>query len=289
MSNQKSNKKKSKVVISERRRFMSLMAQSVGVTALGGLVWTGYLEEAKAAPLILRPPGAMPESDFLKMCIKCGQCAEACKNRDSNPDQTKQKSTLIMARPGDSMPVGTPFFIPAQIPCYMCTDIPCVPVCPTGALDESLVSTMQELNKKEELDISKARMGLAVVDEESCVAFWGIQCDACYRACPLLGEAIVLEYRRNPRTGKHAFLIPVVDSDKCTGCGLCEYACITKKPAIYILPHEVAQGEVGDHYIKGWETKDESRLDNVSTETTTKTDRSSKKPADYLNEGISYE
>ena len=289
MSNQESNKKKSKVVISERRRFISLMAQSVGITALGGLVWTGYVEEAKAAPLILRPPGAMPEDDFLKMCIKCGQCAQACKNRDSNPDQTKQKSTLIMARPGDSMPIGTPFFIPTKVPCYMCTDIPCVPVCPTGALDESLVSTMQELSKTKELDINKAKMGLAVVDEESCVAFWGIQCDACYRACPLLGEAIVLEFRRNSRTGKHAYLIPVVDSHKCTGCGLCEYACITKKPAIYVLPHEVAQGEAGDHYIKGWDKKDESRLEGVSTDTTTKTDRSSKKPVDYLDEGISYE
>ena len=289
MSNQESKKKKSKVVISERRRFISLMAQSVGITALGGLVWTGYVEEAKAAPLILRPPGAVPEDDFLKMCIKCGQCAEACKNRDSNPDHTKQKSTLIMARPGDNMPIGTPFFIPTQVPCYMCTDIPCVPVCPTGALDEGLVSIIPEGKKESELDITQAEMGLAVIDEESCVAFWGIQCDACYRACPLLGEAIFLEHRRNPRTGKHAYLIPVVDTDKCTGCGLCEYACITEKPAIYVLPNEVAQGKVGDHYIKGWDTGDEGRLEDISADTTTRTDRSSKKPADYLNEGISYE
>jgi ferredoxin-type protein NapG len=265
------------------------MAQSVGITALGGLVWTGYVEEAKAAPLILRPPGAVSEDDFLKMCIKCGQCAEACKNRDSNPDQTHQKSTLQMARPGDHMPIGTPFFTPRDIPCYMCTDIPCVPVCPTGALDEGLVSIIPEGKKESELDINSAVMGLAVLDEESCVAFWGIQCDACHRACPLLDEAITLEFRRNSRTGKHAYMIPVVHSDICTGCGLCEYACITKKPAIYVLPNKVAQGEVGDHYIKGWDEKDESRLEGVSTDTTTRTDRSSKKPADYLNEGISYE
>ncbi|MCH9813381.1 MAG: ferredoxin-type protein NapG [Epsilonproteobacteria bacterium] len=287
LSNHESKTKKSKVKISERRRFISLMAQSVGVTALGGLMWTGYLEEAKAAPLILRPPGAVPESDFLNMCIKCGQCAEACKNRDSNPDLTHQKSTLVMARPGDGMPIGTPFFKPQDIPCYMCEDIPCVPVCPTGALDEELVSVMNENNK--ELDINKARMGLAVVDEESCVAFWGIQCDACHRACPLLDEAITLEYRRNERTGKHAYLIPVVHSDICTGCGLCEYACITKKPAIYVLPHKIAQGEVGGHYIKGWDKKDEQRLQDVSTDTSTRTERSKLKPADYLNEGISYE
>ena len=49
-------------------------------------------------------------------------------------------------------------------------------------------------------------MGIAVVDNQSCIAFWGIQCDACYRACPLMDEAITLEYGRNERTGKHAFL-----------------------------------------------------------------------------------
>jgi ferredoxin-type protein NapG len=288
LSDQESKDKKPKVKISERRRFISLMAQSVGIASLGGLVWTGYVEEAKAAPLILRPPGALPEMDFLNMCIKCGQCAEACKNRDSNPDRTNTKSTLKMAKAGSNMPVGTPFFIPTDVPCYMCTDIPCVPVCPTGALDEASVSS--EVDGKQELDINKSVMGLAVVDEESCVAFWGIQCDACHRACPLLDHAITLEYRRNPRTGKHAFLLPIVHSDVCTGCGLCEYACITKKPAIYVLPTKVAQGEVGGHYVKGWDEKDESRIKNISTEDlTTKTNRSSKKPADYLNEGVSYE
>ncbi len=55
--------------------------------------------------------------------------------------------------------------------------------------------------------------------------------DACHRACPLLDEAIKLVYDRNSRTGKHAFLKPVVNPDICTGCGLCEKACVTKKPA----------------------------------------------------------
>jgi ferredoxin-type protein NapG len=39
-------------------------------------------------------------------------------------------------------------------------------------------------------------MGVAVVDDSSCIAFWGIQCDACYRACPLLGEAIILNIQK---------------------------------------------------------------------------------------------
>jgi ferredoxin-type protein NapG len=267
-----SNLKSNKPVITERRKFISLMAQSIGLSALGGMIWTGYIEEAKAAPLILRPPGAKNEPDFLRMCIKCGQCAIAC-----------PYDTLHIAKPGDSKPLGTPFFIPREVPCYMCTDIPCVPVCPTGALDIDSVSNVVE--GKKVLDVNKSKMGLAVVDESSCIAFWGIQCDACYRACPLLDKAINLEYKRNSRTGKHAYLIPKVDSEFCTGCGLCEHACVTKKPAIFVLPKEIAQGELGDHYIKGWDKKDENRLKNVSENVTTKDKRSELAPQDYLNSG----
>jgi len=261
-----------KQVISDRRKFIVLMAQSIGLSALGGLIWTGYVQEAKSSPLILRPPGAKSEPEFLKMCIKCGQCAIAC-----------PYDTLRIAKPGDNKPMGTPYFIPRDIPCYMCTDIPCVPVCPTGALDEESVSSIKD--GKKVLDINKSRMGLAIVDESSCIAFWGIQCDACYRACPLLEKAIVLEHKRNERTGKHAYLIPRVNSEYCTGCGLCERACVTKKAAIYVLPLEIAKGEVGDYYIKGWDKKDENRLENVGENVTTKTKRSELTPQDYLNDG----
>lgn len=256
--------------ISDRRKFISLMAQSIGLSALGGMIWTGYVEEAKSAPLILRPPGARNELDFLRMCIKCGQCAEAC-----------PYDTLRIAKPGDKKPVGTPYFIPRDIPCYMCTDIPCVPVCPTQALDESSVSKIIEGEKV--LDIESSKMGVAVVDEESCIAFWGIQCDACYRACPVMDSAITLDYRRNTRTGKHAYLVPIVNSETCTGCGLCEHACVTKKAAIYVLPSEIAKGDLGDHYIKGWDKADEKRLEDVSTDVTTTTKRSELAPQDYLN------
>ena len=276
MSNQESkttkDNKKPKVEITERRRFIVLMAQSVGLSALGGLGWAGYVQEAKSAPLTLRPPGAVKESDFLKMCIKCGQCAEAC-----------PYDTLIIAKPGDNKPVGTPYFIARDIPCYMCEDIPCVPVCPTGALDVDSVSDVKD--GKKELEIRKAQMGMAIIDKHSCVAFWGIQCDACYRACPLLDKALKLEYKQNKRTGKHAYLLPVIDENVCTGCGLCEHACVTDKPAIYVLPREVALGKVGDYYIKGWDKKDEKRLEGISTDVTTKTKRSEKKAQDYLNSG----
>ena len=193
--------KKTPEVESERRKFILSMARIAGLFAFGGLVWSAYVDEATASRLLLRPPGAIKEKDFLKTCIKCGMCVEAC-----------PYDTLYLAKPGDNKPIGTPYFTARKVPCYMCDDIPCVPVCPSGALDINSVSTDGKLN------IDKARMGVAIIDQKNCIAFWGIQCDACYRACPILDKAIYLKYDKNERTGKHAFLKPVVDSDYCTGC-----------------------------------------------------------------------
>ena len=265
MSENRPEEKKKKQPLSDRRKFILGMARSVGLATLGGFMWSAYVDEVTASELLLRPPGAIKEKDFLKTCIKCGLCVEAC-----------PYDTLLLAKPGDNKPLGTPYFVPRDIPCYMCPDIPCVPVCPTGALDQSSVTT----NGK--LDINIADMGLAVVDEESCIAFWGIQCDACYRACPILGKAITIEYQQNTRTGKHAFMKPIVHSDACTGCGLCEKACVTEKPAIAILPREVAMGKAGDYYIKGWDKEDEKRLKDAK-EIKTTTEVSKQKASEKLN------
>ena len=254
--------------LSDRRKFILNMARGVGVATIGGFIWSAQVDEVTASPLTLRPPGALKEDDFLKTCIKCGLCVIACPYH-----------TLVLAKPGDNKPLGTPYFIPRDIPCYMCVSIPCVPVCPSGALDEKSVTT----NGK--LDITIADMGVAVVDHTNCVAFWGIQCDACYRACPLLGKAITIEYSKNERTGKHAFMKPVVQSDVCTGCGLCERACVTEKAAIFVLPREVALGRAGDHYIKGWDKNDEKRLEKASSKTTT-TEISKESAIDSLNDGL---
>ncbi|MEA3419945.1 MAG: ferredoxin-type protein NapG [Campylobacterota bacterium] len=277
-----------KVQISERRRFFTNIAQGAGLGIMGGLLWAGYAEKAKGSTLTLRPPAALAENDFLRTCIKCGLCAEACLHRDSNIDKETGKPrppTLQMAKAQDDATIGTPFFVPMDVPCYMCEDIPCVPVCPTGALDPALVT-----DEKGELDFRMMDMGIAVVDPNSCIAFWGIQCDACYRACPLLDEAIKLEYGRNERTGKHAFLKPVVVMDVCTGCGLCEKACVTEKAAIFMQPRELALGKPGDHYVKGWDKKDQERVaQQLDKDVTTHGKRSKKEAADYLNEGVSFE
>ena len=255
-----------------RRSFLISTVKSLGVATVGGLLWGGYIDNSKASSPILRPPAAVPEYRFLALCVKCGMCVEACPYH-----------ALVLASPGDHKPIGTPYFLPRERPCRMCRNIPCVPECPTGALDPSLVQERDE-NGTERFEINRARMGLAVVDRDTCIAYWGIQCDACYRACPLLDKAITLSYMRNDRTGMHALLVPVVHSDACTGCGLCEHACVTKKASIFVLPRQIAAGESDARYVKGWDTMDEQRIRGIPAEIVTKTERSEKAPLEYLNE-----
>lgn len=253
--------------MTSRREVLQKLFKGVAAAGTGGLLWGIAAKESTASDLVLRPPGALDKDKFLSACIKCGQCIEAC-----------PYDTLKLATPGKAASNGTPYFEPRKVPCYMCTNYPCTEACPSGALD------IKELVKAdgEEPSINNAKMGLAVVHKETCIAFWGIQCDACYRACPLINEAITLQVDQNQVTGKHANLKPIVNSNVCTGCGVCEQVCVTEKAAIKVLPRELATGKVGDHYIKSWESDDEQRIENIGTEGGK--DRDVESALDYLNE-----
>jgi ferredoxin-type protein NapG len=70
-------------------------------------------------------------------------------------------------------------------------------------------------------------------------------------------KAITLERMHNPRSDRHAMLLPTVHSDHCTGCGKCEKACVLPgESAIKVLPIKLAQGSKAEHYLRGWEEKD---------------------------------
>lgn len=222
----------SKIEAAARRQFLfdtAKLACGVGMLGLGvGL----YARQAKALPpTALRPPGALAENRFLGACIRCGMCVRDCPYH-----------ILDLATAGQDIATGTPYFTARSGPCEMCDDIPCVKACPTSALDHELK------------DIDKARMGLAVlVDHETCLNFLGLRCDVCYRVCPLIDKAITLEPQHNARTGKHTLFIPTVHSERCTGCGKCEKACVLESAAIRVLPRHLAQGAAGRHYRFGWE------------------------------------
>lgn len=220
-----------------RRRFLVDAATTACGVALFGVGLGFYARRVDALPTqAIRPPGALPEEDFLGACVRCGMCVRDC-----------PYDILFLGQLGDDVPTGTPYFIARTGPCEMCEDIPCVKACPTNALDHDLT------------DIKDSRMGLAVLaDHETCIAFLGLRCEVCFNVCPLRGEAITLELQHNERSGKHAFFIPVVHSEACTGCGLCERACILEEAAIKVFPHDLAKGELGKHYRLGWKEKEKA-------------------------------
>lgn len=227
----------SKPATFDRRRFLQSSAGALGGACVAGLGLGLFARQARALPAdAIRPPGALAEDDFLSACVRCGLCVRDC-----------PFDTLELARIGDPIATGTPYFTARKVPCEMCDDIPCVKACPTGALDHGLT------------DIGKARMGLAVlIDQETCLNFLGLRCDVCYRVCPVIDKAITLETRHNPRSDRHAMLLPTVHSDFCTGCGKCEKSCVLPVAAIKVLPHKLAQGAPAEHYRKGWEEREKA-------------------------------
>lgn len=196
-----------------RRKFIQTGLCAVGT---GGVVLALLNNNAKADDFVfIRPPGALEPDDFYAACINCGLCVEAC-----------PYDTLSLFDINKGKDAGTPYFVARDIPCEMCVDIPCVSACPTGALDPGLT------------DIRQAEMGVAVLtNPQRCNSYIGASyCDSCFRACPLEGEAISMQYGKTPMGG---MFMPVVDPDVCTGCGKCEAACIAEPQAISIIPKNV--------------------------------------------------
>lgn len=149
----------------------------------------------------IRPPGAVEESVFLALCDLCGKCWEACPH------------WAIRQVEGGGLEDGTPAIFPAKAPCYLCDPPECSRVCPKGALEP--------LRSRDEIKI-----GIAIVRKGLCLAYRGIDkgCDYCYDRCPLKDKAITFN------TG------PVVIEDACSGCGICEFFCVSNPKAITISP-----------------------------------------------------
>jgi MauM/NapG family ferredoxin protein len=157
------------------------------------------LSKVRAAGSDLRPPGAVAEEEFVKRCIKCNKCVQIC-----------PYDSILTTPISLEIDYGTPIVIPRDIPCYLC--MMCPPVCPTGALDNSIT------------DLEEVRMGLAVIDEEKCLPFHGVICRSCFERCPIYRKAITLRDE----------MYPVVHSEECVGCGICENVCPVEGAAIII-------------------------------------------------------
>ncbi len=170
----------------------------------------------RASPLLIRPPGALPEKMFLQKCIKCGECMKACPTNALQP-------ALTEAGPEG---IWTPVLVPKIGYCeYFCSL--CSQVCPTGAIRELTIEEKTQL-----------KIGLAWVDKNRCIPYdLGTPCIVCEEHCPTSPKAIKLVKIevKLPDGNIKTPVAPVIDTDLCIGCGICETKCpVVDKPAIYI-------------------------------------------------------
>ena len=134
----------------DRRDFIKKMT-GLGVLAIAAGAGIYAAPKLIADDLLLRPPGAVDEEAYLKLCIKCGQCLQVC----------PYDSILLEGIEGGAS-MGMAYIDPTKRGCYLCEAFPCVLACPTGALDH------------EHDNIKYVHMGVAViVNESACLAQHG--------------------------------------------------------------------------------------------------------------------
>jgi ferredoxin-type protein NapG len=193
------------------RRQLIGSALAAGLLATVGFVRGRSQARRPADEHALRPPGAVAEDRFGAACVRCGLCVQAC-----------PFDVLQLAGEAGPVEAGTPYFRARDKACVMCQDLPCQRACPSGALGPP------------SLRIADARIGVAALAApERCYSFIGAAaCNSCWKACPLRTQgAITMHQGLTARGGRFT---PTVDAAVCTGCGLCEQACIAEWPAIRV-------------------------------------------------------
>ncbi|OGP74945.1 MAG: hypothetical protein A2V86_17395 [Deltaproteobacteria bacterium RBG_16_49_23] len=193
----------SKIDVS-RRGFLYSLAGGLGV---GFLATQTPFTPLQSKHKLIRAPGAIPETEFLRTCIRCGECMKSCLTNTLQPCLWESGLSGLW----------TPKMDLRLAPCDQNCNV-CGKVCPTQAIRSV---SIEEKNH--------AKVGTAILRKEMCLV-WAQDkiCLICDEICPY--NAIVFRpvegYRR-----------PVVIASKCNGCGFCEQRCpVLGESAIVVVP-----------------------------------------------------
>jgi MauM/NapG family ferredoxin protein len=221
-----------------RRSFVRSVIAGVAVVPLLKLNFTKRDLNEK----VIRPPGALPEEEFLDKCIRCGKCMKVC------PTNGLQPTFLEAGVEG----IGTPILVPRVGNCeYIC--VSCTRVCPTNAIKE-----LNEVEKK------KVKIGTARIDTTRCIPWSEYEdCLVCEEQCPIPTKAIKFEFRDIVTfTGDiRRIKLPIVLKDKCIGCGACENKCPVKPQAAIIVTSQIPGRSSNGGIINA---SDVSKMENES-------------------------
>jgi polyferredoxin len=174
---------------------------------------------------VIRPPGSVEEDEFLRRCIKCDQCIRVC------PTNVLQPAMFEAGLEGMWTPIMVSKMGWCELNCTLCSQ-----VCPTGAIRE--ISIEEKLGVGPFESRGPIKTGTAFYNQGRCLP-WAMKtpCVVCEEVCPVSPKAIYTELYRGPdRYGRPIELKrPIIDADKCIGCGICEHECpVRDDPAVYV-------------------------------------------------------
>jgi len=163
----------------------------------------------RSTPIV--PPGSWSIRHMAQHCTACQLCVSVC------PNQVLRPSADLMKLMQPEMSYERGYCRPE---CTKCSE-----VCPAGAI--------RPITKA---DKSSIQIGHAVWVKKNCIPLTdGMECGNCARHCPVAAIQMVPSNPEDENSPK----IPVVNVERCIGCGACENLCPARPfSAIYVEGHE---------------------------------------------------